>query len=356
MNLLGAAIGSLVLVGTVAVAATAALKPGMWSTVASASTDNAYARGDITSISPKVAGYVVEVAVGDNARVRAGQVLFRIDDADYRARVDQALAIRAGRMAALGNLDARMQMQRAVIEQAGAAVVAARADALHAHREAARARELAGRQLISLSMLDAADASDGRTAATVSGSLANVAASRQQLAVLASQRPQIQADIASAQAAVELARIDLRNTLVRAPADGWMGEIQARTGQYVKAGTEMAALVSGRVWVIANFKETQMAGVAVGSAAQVSVDAIPDRIFSGRVESLSPASGSQFALLPPDNATGNFTRIAQRIPVRVVLDIGQPGVPLIRPGMSSVVRVGAQPRPVASPASARAGL
>lgn len=341
MKLHIAAIVGLLGAGTAAVATVCALKPGMLRGGGVASTDNAYVKGDITPISPKVAGYVVEVAARDNAHVRAGQTLFRIDDADYRAKVDQAVAALSGRQAALANLDERMRLQHAFIRQAAAGVEAARADSQRARRDVVRARALADTRLISLSMLDAAEANDGHSAATVSETLANMAAARQQLAVLESQRPQLEADIGSAQAAVQLARIDLHNTIVTAPAEGWIGEAQTHKGQYVKIGTQMTALVPTKLWVVANFKETELHTVEAGQAARILVDAVHDAVFLGRVESLSPASGAQFALLPPDNATGNFTRIAQRIPVRIALDPGQHGLNRIRPGMSAVVEISA---------------
>nr|WP_287259591.1 HlyD family secretion protein [Mesorhizobium sp.] len=170
---------------------------------------------------------------------------------------------------------------------------------------------------------------------------ANLAAARQQMHVLETQRPQLDADIAAAAAALTLAEIELASAVVRSPADGWVGERQARVGQYVRAGTLLVAVVPRNFWVVANFKETQIPALRIGDSVAISIDAIPGREFRGRVESFSPASGAQFALLPPDNATGNFTRIVQRIPVKITLDAGQPDLDRLRPGMSAVVALSA---------------
>ncbi|MET0531844.1 MAG: HlyD family secretion protein, partial [Microvirga sp.] len=164
-----------------------------------------------------------------------------------------------------------------------------------------------------------------------------VAAARRQMDVLESQRPQLHADIDAAAAALRLAEIELENTAIRSPSDGWVGERQARVGQYVRPGTLLLAIVPEDVWVVANFKETQIPDLHIGDSVSVAIDGIPGAGFRGRLESFSPASGAQFALLPPDNATGNFTRIVQRIPVKITLDPGQAGLENLRPGMSAVV-------------------
>ena len=157
------------------------------------------------------------------------------------------------------------------------------------------------------------------------------------MSVLETQRPQLEADIDAAVAALKLAEIDLENTLVRSPSDGWVGERQARVGQYVRPGTLLIAVIPQDFWVVANFKETQIPAMQSGDGVAISIDGIPGIDFMGHVESLSPASGAQFALLPPDNATGNFTRIVQRIPVKITFDPNQPGLDRLRPGMSAVV-------------------
>ncbi|HEY0503063.1 MAG TPA: HlyD family secretion protein [Lysobacter sp.] len=302
-------------------------------------TDNAYVRGDITQIAPKVSGHVTEVMVRDNQPVHAGDVLFRIDDRDYRARLAQSKAALAARTAAVGNLDAQLQLQRAVVHQAEAAVREAVVDEGRSGRDAVRARELASQQLIAASQFDQLASSAQAASARVSEMQAGLLAARQRIDVLESQRPQLQADIESARAAVTLAALDVESTVVRAPAEGRVSERSARPGQYVKAGTTLIALVPPRLWVVANFKETQLERMRTGAAVDVRIDAVPETVFHGEVESLSPASGAQFALLPPDNATGNFTRVVQRVPVRIALVDGPARLEGLRPGMSATVRV-----------------
>ncbi|RWD50427.1 MAG: HlyD family secretion protein [Mesorhizobium sp.] len=338
MKLLSAGLTSLLVAGAAFVAAATSLQPGRWLTVLrSTSTDNAYVRGDVTPISSKVGGYVIEVAVRDNQAVKAGDVLFRIDDRDYRARVDQAAAGVAMHRALLANLSSRIGLQSAVVEHAIAALQGAEADANRAARDFARAYKLTKGGWASQSISDQTEADHLRARAKIAEYQANLAAARQQMQVLETQRPQLEADIAAATAALTLAEIELESTVVRSPADGWVGERQARVGQYVRAGTLLVAVVPQDFWVVANFKETQIGGLRIGATMAVSIDAIPGREFKGSVESLSPASGAQFALLPADNATGNFTRIVQRIPVKVTFDPGQANLDRLRPGMSAVV-------------------
>ena len=338
MRLFSAGLSSLLIAGAVFAAAATSIKPGRWLAVLhSTSTDNAYVRGDITPISPKVSGYIIEVAVRDNQAVKAGDILFRIDDRDYRARVDQAAAGVAMHRALLANLTSRIDLQRALIEQAIAALRGAEADANRAARNFARTQELSKGGWASQSISDQTEADHLGARAKIAESQANLAAARRQMEVLETQRPQLEADIAAAAAALTLAEIELESAVVRSPADGWVGERQARVGQYVRAGTLLVAVVPQDFWVVANFKETQIAGLRIGDIIAISIDGIPEREFKGRVESLSPASGAQFALLPPDNATGNFTRIVQRVPVKITFDPGQPDLDRLRPGMSAVV-------------------
>lgn len=338
MKLFSAGLSGLAVAATVFLAASTATTPGRWiAPLRSTSTGNAYVQGDVTPISPKVSGYITAVAIRDHQAVKAGDLLFRIDDSDYRARVDQAAAGVATRRAMLGNLASRLEQQRAVIEQALAALRGAEAEAHRAALDLARFRELTARNFVSQARLDQAEAEYLRNRAGVAQAQANVAAARAQISVLESQRPQLRADIDAAVAALRLAQIELENTAVRAPADGRIGEREARVGQYVRPGTLLVAIVPHEFWVIANFKETQIAAMQVGDAVKVSVDGISRSAFSGRVESLSPASGAQFALLPPDNATGNFTRIVQRIPVKITFDPGQPELDQLRAGMSAQV-------------------
>lgn len=338
MKLLSTGLAGLAIAGAVSFAASTAIAPGRWiEPWRSTSTDNAYVHADVTPISPRISGYVAEVAIRDHQAVKAGDVLFRIDDRDYRARVAQAAAHVATRRALLDNLATRIEQQRAVIEQANAAARGAEADSVRTALDLERFRELTSRQFVSHARLDQAESEHLRNRASVAQATAGVAASRRQLDVLQSQRPQLLADVDAAVAALRLAEIDLDNTVVRAPADGRVGAREARVGQYVRPGTLLVAIVPQAFWVVANFKETQIASMRIGDAVRVSVDAVPGGDFRGHVESVSPASGAQFALLPPDNATGNFTRIVQRIPVRIALEPDQSRAGQLRPGMSAAV-------------------
>ncbi|HEY0628702.1 MAG TPA: HlyD family secretion protein [Sphingomicrobium sp.] len=301
-------------------------------------TDNAYVRGDVTPVGIKVAGLVGEVLVRDNQEVRAGDILFRLDDRDYRARVDEALAVLAARKAELAALDSRLARQRSAIFEARATLRSARAEADRSGRELARIEALRSKGWVTRARGDEALAASERALAGVSGAGAGVTGSTAEAGVIESQRPQLMAAVQAAEAALRLARIDLESTVVRAPADGRVAERQARKGQYVRPGTPLIALVSGDVWVVANFKETELRGMRAGERVSITVDALPGRTFDGRVDSLSPASGAQFALLPPDNATGNFTRIVQRIPIRISIGGGPAQRQDLRPGMSARVR------------------
>lgn len=332
-------IGLLVAIAATATA-TAVMRPG--SVVQSWDrhyTDNAFVRGDITQISPKVSGHIARVIVKDNQSVKAGDLLFQIDDRDYRARAAQARAVLSARQAAIGNLDAQLRLQLVAIEQAQASVSEASAEAERSHRDSSRGRALAKDQLIAVSQLDQLVSGAQVAATRVAEMRAALGAARERIGVLESQRPQLQADIRAAEAAVMLADLDVESTSVRAPVGGRVSERIARVGQYVRSGTPLIALVASDVWVVANFKETQLDGMQPGEDVDVVVDAIPGETFHGRIDSLSPASGAQFALLPPDNATGNFTRIAQRVPVRVSFVDDGADVERLRPGMSATVRV-----------------
>ena len=233
---------------------------------------------------------------------------------------------------------AALNFSRQSIERAVATLNGATANAERATRDFGRVRELTESGWASHARRDQVEADHLQAQAKVAEARADLAAARRQLDVLESQRPQLQADIDAAAAALRLAQIDLEDTVVRAPSDGRVGERQAKPGQYVRPGTLVLAIVPHDVWVVANFKETQIAHLHVGDDVTVSVDGVPGARFAGRVESLAPASGAKFALLPPDNATGNFTRIVQRIPVKITLLPGQPALDDLRPGMSAVVK------------------
>lgn len=282
------------------------------------STDNAYIRGDVTSLAPKVAGYVMAVEVGDNQAVRAGDVLFRIDDRDYRARLAQAVANVAAAQARLANVDAETRHQQAVIRQAEAQGRSAVAELNRATRESDRRRELIRGSAVSQSQVDESDAAKSKAEADVSAASATVDAQRQQIAVLATQRDAAVAAVAQAQAARDLAQIDLDYTVVRAPVAGVVGNRQVRIGRLVAPGTSLLDIVPvDDVWLVANFKETQVEHIRPGQRARITVDGYPDETLEGVVDSFAPGSGSAFSLLPADNATGNFVRVVQRVPVKI---------------------------------------
>jgi membrane fusion protein (multidrug efflux system) len=342
MKLFTASFGGILVAAAISAATSVSIMPERYFKFGSTSTDNAYVRADVTPLSPKVAGYITEVAIRDNQPVRAGDILFRIDDADYKARVAQSDAALKAKQAAVANLDSRLDLQRAVIEQARAALQGADADADRAEKQYQRFERLVKSTAVSQESLDQARSDSLRADAKVAEAKANLAAAGGQIAVLESQRPQLLADIDAVAAALKLARIELDSTAIRSPADGWVGERQARVGQYVRPGSLLIAFVAKGVWVVANFKETQIPELRVGAPVSVAIDSVPGAVFSGIIDSLSPASGAQFALLPPDNATGNFTRIAQRIPVRIALSAGQSGLDQLRAGMSATVSTDAQ--------------
>ncbi|MCT9124512.1 HlyD family secretion protein [Cupriavidus gilardii] len=311
--------------------------------------DNAYVRADVTAVAPRVAGYVRAVAVDDNQRVRAGDVLFRIDDADYQARVSQAEADVRARRAALATLERQHRLQQAQIRQAQA-TLRIRQSATHRaaldHRRHASLLEVhaSSRQTYELARAEAEQA-----AAAEQGALAQLDAERRRLDVIAAQVDEARAAEAAALARLELARIDLGNTVVRAPVDGVVGNRQIRVGRYVQPGTQALALVPVETsWVVANLKETELHRIRVGSPVRIELDGYPGVPIDGTVVSVSPGSGAQFALLPPDNATGNFTKIVQHVPVKIMPTRGGPLHGKLVPGLSAVVSIDTRPGAAAS--------
>jgi membrane fusion protein, multidrug efflux system len=307
-------IGLLLCLGSVAVVV------GGWAYAYSGetSTDNAYVRGDVTSLAPKVLGYVTAVEVQDNQTVQAGDVLFRIDDRDYRARLAQAAANVEAAQARLTNADAEIQLQHALIRQAEAQRLANVAEMSLARKSSDRRRELIRTNAVSQAQVDESDAALSKAEATVSAAAATIEAQRQRIAVLASQREAAVAAVAQAQAARDLAQIDLDNTVVRAPVDGVVGNRQVRIGRLVAPGASLLDIVPVRdVWVVANFKETQVEHIRPGQRVRIKVDGYPDLALAGVVDSFAPGSGSAFSMLPTDNATGNFVRVVQRVPVKI---------------------------------------
>ncbi len=300
------------------------------------STNDAYTAGDVTPLSAKVSGYIARVAVGDFQPVKKGDLIVEIDPADYRAQLMQAEANQAAAQAALANLANQKDVQRALVRQAEATIQATNADLLRYSLEAKRQRDLLQTRIAGTAQLvEQADANAQRTAAQKALNEAQLDQQKALLASLDVQQNQLQAQVAAAQAQVNLAENNLVYTHIYAPADGLVGQRQVRAGQFVNVGTQVITVVPlPNIWVIANYKETQMTNVRLGQPARITVDAFPDLKLHGHVDSWSPGTGSTFALLPPDNATGNFTKVVQRVPVKIVLDPDPALGALVRPGMS----------------------
>ena len=303
-------------------------------------TDDAYVRGDITPLSAHVEGYVHRVPVDDFQRVKEGEVLVEIEDDDYRARVAQAEADLLSAQAAIENLKARKASQHAQVAEAEDAIKATQADVERTRLEAARQRTLLATTFGTRQRVEQADAEAERFSATLSRNQADLEAQRSQMAVLDTQEAQLRADVKAKQAAVDLARINLSYTRIIAPVAGMVSERGVRDGQYVHAGTQVIAVVPlDNVWVLANYKETQLTHVAIGQRAEIRVDTFPGIVINAMVDSIAPASGAQFSLLPPDNATGNFTKVAQRIPVKLRISPDNPLAGKLRPGMSVIATI-----------------
>ena len=310
-----------------------------WVGTSGETTDNAYIRGDVTSLAPKVAGYVTAVEVEDNQTVRVGDVLFRIDDRDYRARLAQAVADVEAAQARLTNVDAEIQLQHALVRQADAERRAAAAQLKLAKIASDRGHKLIRSSAVGQEEVDERDAALSKAEAGVSAASATLDAEQQRIAVLATQREAAVAAVAHAQAVHDLAQIDLDDTVVRAPVDGVIGNRQVRVGRLVAPGTPLVDIVPVHdVWVVANFKETQVEHLQPGQRVRITVDGYPDQILDGVVDSFAPGSGSAFSMLPADNATGNFVRVVQRVPVKIRF-AGNPLPGRLVPGLSARVEI-----------------
>jgi membrane fusion protein, multidrug efflux system len=330
-------------------------------------TDDAYLKADMTPLSTRISGTVKRVDVGDYESVKAGQTLVALEDDDYRAILSQAQAALAGSEAALEDNQAAKRIQDAQIDAANAGVVQAQAaidgakasvasvspELDKALTELHRQQALFDTKAATHQQLESATAQQGQLGgllearkADLARAVGALATSRSQLEAAKRQREALntkddvyKADIEAKKAAIVVAQVNLAYTRITAPTDGTVGERHVLAGQLVAPGTQMIDLVQSDVWVQANFKETQLTNMRVGDSADVRIDTFPNRMFHGKVAQLSPASGSQFALLPPDNATGNFTKVVQRVPVKIVLPPGQPYLERLRPGFSAVVVV-----------------
>ncbi|MGY4232084.1 membrane fusion protein (multidrug efflux system) [Bradyrhizobium sp. USDA 4449] len=317
------------------------------------STDDAYVKADSTIIAPKVSGYIAKVLVGDNEKVKAGQVLARIDDRDFKAALGQARADVAAAEASVRNLDAQLELQQPVIEQSTADVTAAEANLKFAQEERARYDELMKSGSGTIQRAQQTDAALRASNAQLQHAKSGLLAAQRKVDVLTTQRAQATAQLDRARAVADQAELNLSYTEITAPVDGTIGARSLRVGQYVQAGTQLMAVVPlDAVYVVANFKETQLTHVRAGQPVELHVDSFRNRTLHGHVDSLSPASGLEFALLPPDNATGNFTKIVQRVPVKIVLD-DHSLTGLLRPGMSAVPTVDTKATVVAERETAR---
>lgn len=304
------------------------------------STDDAYVGGDISAISTKVAGYVQEIAVKDNMPVKKGELLVRLDARDYQAAVAKAEAEVTAQQAALMDVSANRQLQQASIAGAVANVGAAQATTLKTAGDSRRYNALAQSVAISAQVRENADADYRRARAEEAKSRADQTVAERQLLVLDAREKQINAALSQAQANLEMARLNLSYTEIRAPFDGVVGNRRAWSGSFVTSGTQLLALVPSQgLWIDANYKENQLANMRPGQHATVVADILPGRTFKGHVVSVSPATGSRFSLLPAENATGNFTKIVQRVPVRIALEDEAASLGLLRPGLSVTVTV-----------------
>jgi membrane fusion protein, multidrug efflux system len=301
------------------------------------STDDAYVKADSTTIAPKVPGYLQQVLVKDNERVKAGQVLARIDNRDYRVALDQARADVGAAKAMIASKQAQFEVQQAVIDAARATIVVDQANLTYAAQDNKRYTDLAASGSGSVQNAQQAQARIAAANATLARDTANLASALKQVDLLNAEIVQTRAAAAHAEAVEDQAGLNLGYTTIIAPIDGVVGNRTLRLGQFVQAGTQLMSVVPVEgAYVVANYKETQLTDVREGQAVDITVDTFPGQVVHGHVDSIAPASGQEFALLPPDNATGNFTKVVQRIPVRIALDGNGPSPLELRPGMSVI--------------------
>jgi len=306
-------------------------------------TDDAYLQSDLTPIAAKVPGYVREVPVQDFDRVRAGQLIAQIADDDYRALVGQGEANVTAAAAQVQALKAQQVLQAANVEAAKAVVSAAAAALDQNVRDMARQQRLLATGSSSTEASEKLRTTHAQLNAQVAQNRAQAQAAERQLGVLAAQQAQAEAALDGQRASLQLARINLGYTRILAPQDGVLGQRQVRPGQYVGVGGQITTLTPlPHVWVIANYRETQLTHMAAGEKAEIRVDTFPGKVLRGHVLAFAPGSGAQFALLPPDNATGNFTKVVQRIAVKIAIDDAAGLADRLRPGMSVVAKVDAR--------------
>jgi membrane fusion protein (multidrug efflux system) len=309
------------------------------------STDDAYVKADNTTVAPKVSGYLHAVLVGDNERVKAGQTLARIDDRDFKVALDQAKADVGAAQAAIASKQAQLEVQQAVIAAAEATIEVDRATLTFAVQENKRYSDLATTGYGSVQNAQQAQSRNGGAQAALARDSANLTSAQRQVDLLKAEIVQAEATLARARAIQSQAELNLGYTTIVAPIDGVVGNRTLRTGQFVQAGTQLMSVVPATgAYVVANYKETQLTDVHEGQAVDIAVDMFPGQIVHGHVDSIAPASGQEFALLPPDNATGNFTKVVQRIPVKIALDRGNASLVELRPGMSVIPTIATHPK------------
>ena len=302
-------------------------------------TENATVRGQVTIIGTQLSGYVTEVHVQDFVDVKAGQLLVRIDDRLYQQRLEQAQAQLAAQEAALSNWAQQHATSQANTAVSAAALANAEAQARKAAADLARVEQLVADGSLSQREYDQSRATQAQMAAALAQARANVDIAHQSVRSVVVSKQSLEAAVDSARAALKAAKIDLDNTRIVAPEDGQLGQVTVRQGAFVNSGAQLMALVPRQIWIIANYKETQMNGVQEGQSATFRVDALDGAELTGQVERISPATGSEFSILPADNATGNYLKIAQRIPVRIRIDPGQANARRLAPGMSVEVSI-----------------
>lgn len=303
------------------------------------STDNAYVRGQVTVLAPQVNGYVTDVLVRDFEHVRAGQPLVQIDRRSYEAALAQAQAQLANARAQLANSAQAQSQNRATLQAKRATLRATQAETERAQAELQRMQTLAAQGAVALNDRDRVRATAHLAQSNTDKAQADIAITEEAIKATEVNRDALEAAVQMAQAQVRQAEIHLENTTVRAPADGQISEASVRQGQYVSAGSQLLYVVPPTLWVVANFKETQTAQVRIGQRAYFTVDALDDAELTGTVNEIAPATGSEFAVLKGDNATGNFTKVVQRLPIKIVIDSDQVLSQRLRPGMSVIAHI-----------------
>lgn len=338
-----------IMIGVGALAALAAIYFGIHYMVVGRymiTTDDAYVRANNTVMGAKIAGHISKIAVGDNSRVGAGNVIFEIDDGDYRLAVDSARAKVATQEATIGRIDRQMAAQESAVEQARAQLASAEANTKRAQSDFSRQQELSDKGFASKATFDVSQAGRDQAVASVQGAQATLDAALAQVDVIKAQKAEAEGQLQELRTALAKTVRDMSFTVVRSPVDGTFANRMVNVGDYVQVGQRLANVVPlDDIYIDANYKETQLGRLKPGQPVSITVDAVSGRTIKGVVDSLAPASGSVFTLLPPDNATGNFTKVVQRVPVRIRVPFSVARENLLRPGMSVITTVNTKPEP-----------